>query len=65
MKKYPVQIDKKVRAIIEINADASKEEIIDKVLNDDSVKSKIANRKVKEVQIIKNQIILIQFEENK
>ena len=64
MKKYPVQIDKKVRAIIEINADASKEEIIDKVLNDDSVKSKIANRKVKEVQIIKNQIILIQFEEN-
>ena len=64
MKKYPVQIDKKVRAIIEINADASKEEIIDKVLNDDSVKSKIANRKVKKVQIIKNQIILIQFEEN-
>ena len=64
MKKYPVQIDKKVRAVIEVDTDASKEEIIDKVLNDDSVKSKIANRKVKEVQIIKNQIILIQFEEN-
>ena len=64
MKKYPVQIDKKVRAVIEVDVDASKEEIIDKVLNDDSVKSKIANRKVKAVQIIKNQIILIQFEEN-
>ena len=64
MKKYPVQIDKKVRAVIEVDADASKEEIIDKVLNDDSVKSKISNRKVKAVQIIKNQIILIQFEEN-
>ena len=64
MKKYPVQIDKKVRAVIEVDVDANKEEIIDKVLNDDSVKSKIANRKVKAVQIIKNQIILIQFEEN-
>ena len=64
MKKYPVQIDKKVRAVIKIDADVSKEEIIDKVLNDDFVKSKIANRKVKEVKIIKDQIILIQFEEN-
>ena len=64
IKKYPVQIDKKVRAVIEVNADAIKEDIIKKVLDDEIVKSKIANRKVKEVQIIKNQIILIQFEEN-
>ncbi|MBO6041584.1 hypothetical protein J6P52_00070 [bacterium] len=64
MKKYPVQIDKKVRAVIEVDVDASKEDIIKKVLDDEIVKSKIANRKVKEVEIIKNQIILIQFEEN-
>ena len=60
-KNYPVQIDKKVRAVISVPVNASEADIKKIALDNKDVKRFIGERKVASIQIMKGQMVLIQL----
>ncbi|MBP5783778.1 hypothetical protein J6W32_04270 [bacterium] len=60
-KNYPVQIDKKVRAVISVPVDADDSQIKKIALDNKDVKRFIGDRKVASIQIMKGQMVLIQL----
>ena len=60
-KNFPVQIDKKVRAVISVPVNANEQEIKKIALDNKDVKRFIADRKVASIQIMKGQMVLIQL----
>ena len=61
-KNYPVQIDKKVRAVISVPINAEEAEIKRMALDNKDVKRFIGDRKITRIQIMKGQMILIQLQ---
>ena len=60
-KNFPVQIDKKVRAVISVPVNANEQEIKKIALDNKDVKRFIGERKVASIQIMKGQMVLIQL----
>ena len=60
-KNYPVQIDKKVRAVISVPVNASEAEIKKIALDNKDVKRFIGDRKIASIQIMRGQMVLIQL----
>ena len=56
---FAIQINGKLRATMKIKNDASEEEIKEKALSLDSVKSRIFDKEIKKIIVIKNKIVNI------
>lgn len=59
----PIQINKKVRTVIEVNVEASQDEIKSLALNNEIVQAYLQEQDLASIQVMNDRIVVIQLKE--